>query len=128
MSNGRDSNGRFSRGNAGGPGRPPRALEQDYLAAIGDVVSVADWHEIVGRALADAKRGDSRARSWLSQYLVGETPAVSIEHRGVNIYVPSNGRFNGPPEGLREIEDDEFYGNAERLKAIQQEQSNNGAG
>jgi len=118
MSNERDENGRFAPGWKGGPGRPPRAVEADYLQAISDVCTPAAWRSIVERAVNDAKSGNWQARAWLAKYLVGEAPAVSIEHRGVNIYVPDNGRFNELPEGLREIEDDDFFGNAERLKAV----------
>jgi hypothetical protein len=44
------SNGRFAVGNPGGPGRPRRAIEREYLAALSDTVSLGDWREIVERA------------------------------------------------------------------------------
>jgi hypothetical protein len=68
---GRLPDGRFGPGNPGGPGRKPRATEAAYLRAMGDAVSLDDWRAITQRAVADAKRGDSAARTWLSAYLLG---------------------------------------------------------
>jgi len=68
----RDENGQFAKGNPGGPGRPRRALERDYLRAMSDVVSADDWGKICERARDDALAGDAKARLWLSKYLVGD--------------------------------------------------------
>jgi hypothetical protein len=67
----RNSDGRFALGNAGGPGRPRRATEKEYLAALTEVCSVEQWRLICRRAVADAKRGDPAARSWIAKYLLG---------------------------------------------------------
>jgi hypothetical protein len=75
---GRSDNGRFARGNPGGPGRPRRAIESEYLATLGDAVSLADWREVVARAVADAKAGDSAARVWLTKHLLGEKPPALL--------------------------------------------------
>jgi hypothetical protein len=72
MKDGRDSEGRFAAGNPGGPGRPKRATEAEYLQALGRVVSVADVVAIARRAVADAKKGSARARDWVSKYLLGD--------------------------------------------------------
>ena len=72
MNEGRDKSGKFVAGNAGGPGRPPRATERDYLVALSESCSTDDWQEIVSKAVDDAKSGDAKARSWLAGYLVGE--------------------------------------------------------
>jgi hypothetical protein len=42
---------------------------------------VKDWSEIIERAILDAKRGDTAARKWLSDYLMG-TPIQRLEHTG----------------------------------------------
>jgi hypothetical protein len=68
----RDAYGRFVQGHPGGPGRPRRYVEQEYLAALNAAVSLETWRQIIERAIDDAIRGDSRAREWLSQYLLGE--------------------------------------------------------
>jgi hypothetical protein len=72
MKNGRDRRGQFAAGNPGGPGRPRRATEAEYLQALSQVVSVEDLRAIARRAVADAKRGNARARDWLSKYLLGD--------------------------------------------------------
>ena len=74
----RTEGGRFAAGNAGGPGRPRRAVESQYMASIGDVVTVEDWQAIVRRALDDAKNGDAKAREWLTKYLVGTEPPTLV--------------------------------------------------
>jgi hypothetical protein len=38
VGDGRDRGGRFAKGNPGGPGRPPRTTEANYLIALTDVV------------------------------------------------------------------------------------------
>ena len=68
----RNKNGRFAVGNSGGPGRPPRATERDYLVALSESCSTGDWQEIVSKAVDDAKGGDAKARAWLAGYLVGQ--------------------------------------------------------
>ncbi|MBI1900480.1 MAG: hypothetical protein HYS13_05110 [Planctomycetia bacterium] len=74
MPSGRNANGKFAPGNLGGPGRPRRAVERDYLAALSDAVSLDDWKAVVARAVADAKAGDARARDWLSRHVLGADP------------------------------------------------------
>ncbi len=74
----RDSNGRFSPGNPGGPGRKPREIEQEYIAKMESIVSGDAWEAIVQKAKDDAIQGDSRARAWLSGYLLGQ-PIARVE-------------------------------------------------
>jgi hypothetical protein len=75
MNNGdRTLQGRFAAGNPGGPGRPRRAVEREYLAALSEAVTPGDWRETVKAAVAAAKHGDGKARDWLCRYLVGEKP------------------------------------------------------
>ena len=66
----RRSRGKFAVGNPGGPGRPRRAVETEYLATLNEAVPLEDWRAVVERALADAKQGDPKAREWLSKYLL----------------------------------------------------------
>jgi hypothetical protein len=58
--NGRDSGGRFAKGNRGGPGRPPRAIERDYLRALSDRCPLETWGRIVDKAVEDALNGDGQ--------------------------------------------------------------------
>ena len=49
-----------------------RRTESDYMAVLLDTVSVEDWQDVIAETLQLAKQGDSQARSWLAQYLVGK--------------------------------------------------------
>ena len=77
----RNEKGQFVSGNGGGPGRPRRRTEAQYLDATIARVTLKDWREIVEKAVSQAKRGDSRARSWLSDYLMGPAPQ-RLQHEG----------------------------------------------
>jgi hypothetical protein len=77
--NGRDEHGRFAPGNSGGPGRPRRAVERDYLTTLAEACPPETWQRIVERAVADAKNGDATARAWLAKYLIGDKPAALTE-------------------------------------------------
>ena len=79
----RDDNGRFVKGNGGGPGRPRRSTEEKDLNALTSRVTLKDWREIVDTAVSKAKRGDPRARQWLSDYLLGP-PVQRLEHGGAD--------------------------------------------
>jgi hypothetical protein len=86
----RNVNGTLADGNPGGPGRPRRAVEVEYLAELSNALSLADWHEIVQRAVTDAKAGDDKARSWISRYALGATPVTLIslaqaEQAGISV-------------------------------------------
>ena len=76
--NGRDQRGRFADGNGGGPGRPPRPIERQYIAVISDVVGLDAWRRVVERALRDAENGDATARAWLSKYVTGDPPQATL--------------------------------------------------
>jgi hypothetical protein len=73
---GRDTQGRFAKGNHGGPGRLPRVTETTYLRAMHECVSLEDWRRITLQAVRDALNGDAKARDWLSKYLL---PVREIE-------------------------------------------------
>ena len=75
----RNTNGTFAPGNPGGPGRPRRGVERQYLATFAAAVTLDDWRAIIGKAVADAKAGDAKARDWLSKYLVGDEPLALVE-------------------------------------------------
>ena len=78
----RDEKGRFLPGAPGGPGRPKLAKEVEYLRSMVSVCSVEDWQAITKQAVIDARDGDSRARDWLSRYLLPEgdnRPALEEE-------------------------------------------------
>jgi hypothetical protein len=61
-------------GAVGGPGRGRRRVEREYLAALGEAVSLDDWRAVVQAAVTAAKEGDCKARDWLTRHLLGEKP------------------------------------------------------
>lgn len=66
----RDAKGRFAKGNRGGPGRPKRDVERDYLAQVAACCPLSPFAKIVNKAVEQAIAGDHKARQWLSQYLL----------------------------------------------------------
>ena len=74
--NGRN-NGRFAKGNSGGPGRPKLERERKYMETMTSVCTEDDWRKIVERAVKDAIKGDYRARDWLSKYLLGDAQSIT---------------------------------------------------
>jgi hypothetical protein len=72
MGTDRDVRGRFLPGSPGGPGRPRRAVETDYLVALSEAVPLEKWREIVEPAVDQAVSGDAKAREWLGSYLAGK--------------------------------------------------------
>ncbi len=74
MSNMHDEKGRFAPGNPGGPGRPRRVVERDYVSIVADVCPPERWRRIVERTVTDAEAGDPKAREWLGKHLTGKEP------------------------------------------------------
>ena len=68
---GRNGHGQFAAGNPGGPGRPRRVTECDYLRTLTEECPPEMWRAICRRAVADALVGDGKARDWLSKFLLG---------------------------------------------------------
>ena len=73
--------GQFQPGWAGGPGRPKKEREARFGEITLSAVTFEDWADIVKKAVAQAKRGDSQARKWLSDNLIG-LPVQKLEHTG----------------------------------------------
>ena len=69
-SNGRTKRGTFAPGNKHGRGAVPAATRGERLTALLSVVTVADWAAVCATAVKQARRGDWRARQWLSAYLL----------------------------------------------------------
>jgi hypothetical protein len=81
-------NGQFAPGNPGGPGRPRRVAERDYLVTLTEACPPEKWRAICRRAVENALAGDAMARNWLSRYLLGN-PAE----------LPTLGAATSQPEG-----------------------------
>jgi hypothetical protein len=75
---GRESNGRFAKGNPGGPGNPFARQTAALRATLQRKVTERDIEEIADRLIADAKAGDNAATKLLFQYVIGKPqPAVN---------------------------------------------------
>ena len=74
----RDEKGQFAQGNRGGPGRPKRHVEVEYLASLLSVCTLAEWEEIVRVAVIAAKNGDHKARDWLTSHVIGQGGPKSV--------------------------------------------------
>jgi hypothetical protein len=68
----RDERGRFVKGNGGGPGRPKRSREEQYLDVLLGVCTPDEWKIVCAVALSRAKAGDAKAREWLGNYIIGK--------------------------------------------------------
>jgi hypothetical protein len=90
--------GRFLPGNPGGPGRPRRAIESDYLAALSDGVPTDAWRAIVAKAVEQAQAGDATARAWLGSYVLGKPTGnllVELAASELSGYDPIESKVNG---------------------------------
>ena len=82
---GRDNRGRFVKGAwPGGPGRPRRETEREYLDALIGACPPDRWQRIVERAITDAEQGDAKARDFLAGYLVGKARQPVTPNEGRN--------------------------------------------
>src|SRR5262249_20730493 len=84
----RGTNGRFKQGNPGGPGRPRRAVETDYLGALSESIPLETWRSIVAKAVEQALPGDAKSREWLGTFLMGKPTGrglrqLAIEEGGI---------------------------------------------
>ena len=74
----RNSRGQFVEGNKAGTGRPSRAIELDYLRTLSDTITLDDWRGICSKAVEDAKSGNSKARDWVTKYVMGNDTTTSL--------------------------------------------------
>ena len=68
----RDANGRFAKGNRGGPGRPKKARDERYYEILQQACTFDSWKKIIDKAVEQALDGDKDARKFLAGYLMGE--------------------------------------------------------
>ena len=68
---GRDQRGRWIRGCAPGPGRPPAAREEAYREALQAAASPEDLGMVFGKVMERARAGDIAAARLVMQQLVG---------------------------------------------------------
>ena len=75
----RNGDGKFANGNPGGPGRPRRTVELEYLAALGESVSLADWRKWwPGSGRREGGRGGSKGMAGPLSLRCGTANAVEV--------------------------------------------------
>jgi len=98
----RDERGRFAKGHSGNPGGRP-VNQSKYLKKIDTSMRLKDWAEIIKKAIEQAKRGDHKAREWLSNYLVGKPiQGINLEQDGIleiTISYEDQDKITGPSCG-----------------------------
>jgi len=79
-----DTKGRFKTGNTasakvsnGKVGRPAKKREERFYGITLRACTFKDWREIIKKAVEQAKAGDTAARKFLADYLMGP-PAVRL--------------------------------------------------
>lgn len=80
----RDANGRFAKGNSGGPGNPHAQRTSQLRAMLLDCVADKDFKAVVAKLLAMAKAGDLAAIKELLDRMMGK-PKASVELQQVEI-------------------------------------------
>jgi hypothetical protein len=73
---GRDLQGRFVKGNPGGPGNPYARRVAALRSALLETVTEAEIRELVGVLLQSAKKGDISAARLLLGYAIGAAHAI----------------------------------------------------
>lgn len=106
----RNADGTFAEGNSGGPGRPARATERQYMTVVMAACDLDTWQAIVERAVSDAKNGDGTARAWLASYLLGK---------------PSQRLIAPPPSRVLALEQTEIDEVGQAVEEIQRTQELN---
>ena len=79
ITNGRNSRGQFASGNPGGPGRPSKKSEAEYLSVVLAACPPDRWKTIVEKAVTDAEDGCHKARVWLAGFLTPEPGVAGSE-------------------------------------------------
>jgi hypothetical protein len=78
---GRDENGRFAKGNPGGPGNPFAREVAKLRRAFMNRVSVRDLEDIADKMVALAKDGNVQAAKFIYSYMIGKPlPARDPDH------------------------------------------------
>jgi hypothetical protein len=81
---GRDAQGRFTAGNAGGPGNPYGRRVAELRKIMMECVTDAEMRIIVGQLMVKAKFGDLAAIKLFFQYVVGK-PAATVDPDAVDV-------------------------------------------
>lgn len=79
--NGRDPRGRFTRGNAGGPGNPHAKRVAEFRNALLERVKTTDVEEVIDELMKLAKGGDIIAIREFLNRVIGKSVAMDLLQR-----------------------------------------------
>jgi hypothetical protein len=82
--NGRDARGRFTAGNAGGPGNPFARRVAELRKILLETVTDEELRIVAGQLMVKAKMGDLAATKLLFQYVLGK-PAATVDPDAVDV-------------------------------------------
>lgn len=94
-SNGRDANGRFTHGNAGGPGSPLAGKAMKLRAALMDAVGEDDIKAIAAALVVESKTGNVSAIKELLDRLLGKALEADLIARLESLETMLNDRIRG---------------------------------
>ena len=77
---------RFQKGNPGGPGRPPKPVEDARQSVLLRLFNEAAEEAVVKAQLREAKKGDTAAATWLWDRKYGKVRG-HIEQSGIVRYI-----------------------------------------
>ena len=109
-SNGRGANGRFAKGNRGGPGNPYAKRTAAIRGLLLDAVTEDDLRQVVAKLVELAKGGDLPAIRELFDRLFGKSMTPIAADRFEDASLAESVK-------IRILEDDDWYGNADRAFA-----------
>ena len=80
----RDGNGRFVKGDSGGPGRPTRTIEEDFAGLFSKELTPEIKMKILAKLFAKAKKGDFNSIRLVLAYGLGSPEQfTNIHHDGL---------------------------------------------
>jgi hypothetical protein len=82
--NGRDARGRFTAGNAGGPGNPFARRVAELRKVLLETVTDDELRNVAGQLMVKAKLGDLAAIKLLFQYVLGK-PAATVDPDALDV-------------------------------------------
>jgi len=81
VSDGRDSRGRFTQGNPGGPGNPDTKRTAELRSTIREAVTPEDMAEVMGVLIEKAKAGELAAIRELFDRTIGKATESDLAER-----------------------------------------------
>lgn len=80
-SNGRGAGGKFAAGNPGGPGRPARVIEVDYIRRLSAAVTPDKWQKIIAKVVTLAENGERWAVEFIAARVMGQATLTDVAIR-----------------------------------------------